>query len=264
MKVSVLIPTYNRPKALVATLTSLVGQTYEDFEITIANQGAYLLKEDQVIATLVRIFELHDISCQILQNKPARGMAQQRQFLLNSSEGGYSLFLDDDIILEKDVIKRLVEALKQEHCGFAGMAPIGLSFKEDIRANEQNIEWWNGPVTPEEVSPGDPKWKRHELHNAANLLHVAGRLMPGEQRKYKVAWAGGCVLYDTEKLKEIGGFEFWTQLPSSHCGEDVLIQLRLMKKYGGFGLLPSGAFHQELPTTLPDRRINAPEYLSHS
>ena len=68
-------------------------------------------------------------------------------------------------------------------------------------------------------------------------------------------------MYDTKKLRETGGFSFWEQLPLEHCGEDVLAQHRLMKVYGGFGLIPSGAYHLELPTTIVNREVNAPDYL---
>lgn len=40
-----------------------------------------------------------------------------------------------------------------------------------------------------------------------------------------------------------------------------IAQLCVMEKYGGCGLLPSGAYHQELPTTIPDRSWNAPDKL---
>ena len=78
---------------------------------------------------------------------------------------------------------------------------------------------------------------------------------------YKVAWIGGCVLYDVAKLRAAGGFEFWRELPSSHCGEDVLAQLRVMATHGGCGVLPTGAYHQQLPTTVPDRTTDAPYLL---
>jgi hypothetical protein len=68
-------------------------------------------------------------------------------------------------------------------------------------------------------------------------------------------------MYDTEKLLECGGFEFWKDLPEQHCGEDVLAQLRVMKKFGGCGILPSGAYHQEVETSINDRKINAPQFL---
>ena len=53
------------------------------------------------------------------------------------------------------------------------------------------------------------------------------------------------------------GFEFWRDLPDVHVGEDVLAEWRVMERYGGAGILPSGAVHLELPTTLPDREVEA-------
>jgi hypothetical protein len=73
-----------------------------------------------------------------------------------------------------------------------------------------------------------------------------------------VAWIGGCVLYDVAALRSVGGFDFWEELPAAHAGEDVLAQLRVMARFGGCGLLPSGAYHQELPTTLTERAVDAP------
>lgn len=258
MKVTVLIPTYNRPDALSVTLTALTAQRFRDFEVVIADQGEEPVGENYTVRSIYRLLEAHGNPVYLLRNLPRRGMAQQREFLLKKSAGDYSLFLDDDVILEPDALERLVGALEDEGCGFAGMGLIGLSYRDDVRPDEQHVELWQGPVRPERLRPGEGEWRRHLLHNAANLLHVAER-MPGEHR-YKVAWVGGCVLYDTEKLRQAGGFGFWEELPPDHCGEDVLAQLRMMERFGGFGLLPSGAYHQELPTTVHDRRINAPEY----
>ena len=72
---------------------------------------------------------------------------------------------------------------------------------------------------------------------------------------------GGCVLFDSEKLRAAGGFDFWRQLPCEHCGEDVLAQLRVMARYGGCGIIPSGAYHMELPTTITGREVDAPRVL---
>jgi hypothetical protein len=69
------------------------------------------------------------------------------------------------------------------------------------------------------------------------------------------------VLFDTDKLRAVGGFGFWRDLPPQHCGENVLAQLRVMARYGGCGIIPSGAFHQELPTTVTAREVDAPHVL---
>jgi hypothetical protein len=68
---------------------------------------------------------------------------------------------------------------------------------------------------------------------------------------------GGCVLFDREALVACGGFDFWDQLPVNHAGEDVAAQWRVMERYGGAGILPSGAVHLESPTTVPDRSTDA-------
>ena len=192
-------------------------------------------------------------------------MAQQRQFLLEKSDSCYSLFLDDDIILEPYVLQNMKSILQKYNCGFAGSALIGLSYKNDVRKNQQQIEFWENDIQPETIVPKDLLWQRYELHNAANILHVQEKYncSPDNPKPYKVAWVGGCVMYDTEKLSESGGFEFWKDLPEGHCGEDVLAQLRVMKKFGGCGILPSGAYHQEISTSITNRKINAPEFLKY-
>ncbi|WP_219898650.1 hypothetical protein [Phormidesmis priestleyi] len=40
-------------------------------------------------------------------------------------------------------------------------------------------------------------------------------LTPERSRKYRVAWVGGCVMYDTAKLRTVGGFRFWQQCSKS-------------------------------------------------
>jgi glycosyltransferase involved in cell wall biosynthesis len=264
MKVSVLIPTYNRIAALAATLATLTAQSFRDFNVIIADQSEIAVSTHPTIQTISRVLELHGNKVDVLRNLPRHGMAQQRQFLLDHSDGDYSLFLDDDVLLEPDALEKMTTAIEQEDCGFTGMALIGLGYRDDVRPAEQHIELWEGRVMPERVRPGTAAWDRHKLHNAANILHVAKRFQhtPTQLYKYKVAWIGGCVLYNTARLRETGGFNFWQQLPDEHCGEDVLAQLRVMEKYGGCGLIPSGAYHQELPTTIDNREVNAPEYLT--
>jgi GT2 family glycosyltransferase len=262
--IHILIPTYNRLSSLAVTLTSLYYQTEKDFDIIIADQSSeYDVASDPLIQTIVRLFETTGHKIAILKNLPQRGMAQQRQFLLEHSNAAYSLFLDDDVILEPYVVRNLKYVLTQQQCGFAGCAVIGLSFRNDVRPHQQSIELWENSVQPEAIVPKGKEWQRYQLHNAANVYHVQQKICasPDDPKPYKVAWIGGCILYDTQKLLSVGGFAFWKDLPEKHCGEDVLAQLRVMKRYGGCGILPSGVYHQELPTTVTDRKINAPEFL---
>jgi glycosyltransferase involved in cell wall biosynthesis len=260
----ILIPTYCRPVALAVTLTSLIGQTFTDFRLVISDQTEDSNPaETAEVKTALRVLQAQGHPVEVYKHLPRRGMAEQRQFLLDQASAPYVLFIDDDLILEPFVVGKMAEVLQEENCGFVGSAVIGLSYINDHRPHQQAIELWEGPVQPEVVRPGTPQWERYTLHNAANLYHVQQQLgfTPDKPGKYRVAWVGGCAMYDTAKLRAVGGFNFWRDLPSAHCGEDVLAQQRVMARYGGCGLIPSGVYHQELPTTLPERSFNAPEVL---
>jgi GT2 family glycosyltransferase len=261
----VLIPTCNRPAALAVTLTSLCAQTYNNFRVIVSDQTETgdTVQRGEVTAAL-RVLEAHRHAVETHKHLPRRGVAEHRQFLLDQATAPYVLFLDDDLILEPWVIELLMQTIQQEQCGFVGSAVIGLSFKQDVRPHQQILEWWEGAVQPEIVRSGTPQWERYKLHNAANLYHVQQQLniTPDRPRKYRVAWIGGCVLYDRAKLLNVGGFEFWRDLPENHCGEDVLAQLRVMSTFGGCGVMPSGVYHQEIPTTIHDRQNDAPQLLS--
>jgi glycosyltransferase involved in cell wall biosynthesis len=264
MLLDILIPTYSRAAALAVTLTSLCTQSYRNFRVIISDQTetSHPLEAGEVQAAL-RVLQAHGHELVLHKHLPRRGIAEQRQFLLDQATAPYVLYLDDDLILESWVIENMLKAIQQQGCGFIGAAMIGLSYADDQRPEQQQIEFWEH-VEPESVQPETAAWERYRLHNAANLYHVQQQLQigPEQPRLYRVAWVAGCVLYDAAMLRDVGGFEFWRELPLDHCGEDVLAQLRVMAKYGGCGILPAGVYHQELPTTLPDRSQDAPQLLS--
>lgn len=200
--------------------------------------------------TLSRIIEARGNGVEWHRRPRRRGIAEQRQFLLERSSARAVLYLDDDVFMEPWVMERLLEVLWTEECGFVGAFPIGLSFLDDERPDQQVVDFWEGPVRPEAVEPGSREWERSQLHRAANLHHVSRRLRPGERRLYKVAWAASCCLYDRSKLLAVGGFSFWPRLPRYHSGEEVLAQNLLMRRWGGCAILPSGTYHAEVPSTV--------------
>lgn len=262
--IDVLIPTCNRSCALAVVLTALSAQSFVRFRIVISDQSDVdgLAATPEILA-VTRILRAREVAVDTLRNMPRQGMAEQRAFLLANATAPYSLFLDDDVIIEPDLLARLYTAICEQQCGFVGSALHGLSYREERRPHEQQIEFWDGPVAPESLAPGGAAWLRHRLHSAANLFHVQSqrKLTRDATRLYRVAWVGGCVLFDTGKLRAAGGFDFWKELPAEHCGEDVLAQLRVMARYGGCGIIPSGAYHMELPTTIVARRHDAPRML---
>jgi GT2 family glycosyltransferase len=251
--------------ALAITLASLAAQTIRQLRIVISDQTEELdTCQTPEIQAILRLIRFQGGQVEVHRHLPRRGMAEQRQFLLDQARAELALFLDDDVILEPDCVERLVETIEVQRCGFVGSALIGLKYLHVVRPAEEQIEFWDGPVVPELITDQVPAWERYRLHSACNLLHVQQQLglTRATQRVYRVAWVGGCVVYDVAKLRDAGGFSFWSELPDVHAGEDVLAQLRVMARYGGCGLIPSGAFHQDLVTTIADRRVNAPQFLA--
>jgi GT2 family glycosyltransferase len=260
-ELDVLIPTRNRPAELAVTLAGLAAQAESGFGVVVSDQS----DRDPgwaapAAAGVVRILRYRGHPVLLRRRLPRRGLAEHRAFLLAHSVARYVLCLDDDVWLEPGAVARMLTAIRQLGCGFVGNAVHGLSYRRDVRPDDhRHFEPWTGAPVPERPRPGTPEWDRVKVHSAANLLHITEGLglRPGEWRAYKVSWIGGCVLYDRAALVASGGFDFWREVPPDHQGEDAAAQLAVMGWYGGAGIVPSGAYHLESPTTVTDRRVEA-------
>ncbi|MFF0718866.1 glycosyltransferase family 2 protein [Micromonospora sp. NPDC003816] len=258
----VLVPTRDRPAELAVTLSGLAAQEgVPGFGVVVSDQSdgdpGYA---HPAAATMVRALRYRGHPVLLTRRLPRRGLAEHRAALLAASTARYVLFLDDDVWLEPGTLARLVTAIEELGCGFVGNAVHGLSYLDDVRPQtHRHYREWTGRPVPEHVRPGTPEWDRAQIHSAANLLHVteALELPPGSWRAYQVSWIGGCVLYDRAKLVECGGFEFWRRVHERHQGEDVAAQITVMARHGGAGVLPSGAYHLESPTTVTERDVEA-------
>lgn len=271
-KVEVLVTTRNRPVELATTLAGLAGQDLAGpaFAVLVSDQSDPQSGPSYATAparSMAHVLRLAGRPVRFTRHLPRRGLAEHRGWLLSRATARYVLFLDDDVWLEPGVVDRLHTAIRTLRCGLVGAAVTGLSYAEDVRPQElEPFEPLTGPPEPENITPASPARRRYTLHNAANPLHLARRLGldRGSRRwvPYRIAWVGGCVLYDRAALLDCGGFDFGMDLPPDHCGEDVAAQWRVMARYGGAGVLPSGAIHLESPTTVTDRSNDLPELLA--
>lgn len=265
MTVDVLIPTCDRPVELATTLAGLAAQDFAGFGVVVSDQSSGAPGyETPAARSMARVLRRAGHEVTFTRNLPRRGLAHQRAHLLALSTARYVLYLDDDVWLAPGSVARLHSAIAELGCGLVGNAVQGLSYVDDRRPDElAPYEEWRGPPEPEQVMPGSPQWRRWTLHNAANPTHLSDAVAERPQwTAYKIAWVGGCVLFNREALVATGGFDFWRELPRRHAGEDVLAQLRVLARYGGAGILPTGAVHLESPTTVTDRTVQAYEWLS--
>jgi GT2 family glycosyltransferase len=262
--VEVLVPTRARPVELATMLAGLAAQDHP-FDVLVSDQSDGAASYDTAPArAMSRVLAAAGHRVRTVRHLPRRGLAEHRASMLAASVADRVLFCDDDVWLEPGTIARLDDAIATLGCGVVGAAMQGLSHLDDERPDElAPFERWPGRPEPERIRPGTPQWRRWTLHNAANPAHLAHRhVRPGERWvAYKIAWVAGCVLYDRQALLDVGGFDFWRELPAEHAGEDVVAEQRVMERFGGAGILPSGAVHLESPTTVPDRSVVADSVL---
>ncbi len=258
--VSVLIPTYERPESLAMTLSGVAAQTVTDLQVVVSSQGRYTAQDSPIAEALGRVIAARGGSIE-WHHRKARGIAEQRNFLLGCAEAGAALYLDDDVFMEPFVIGRLLSVLEAEGCGFVGAFPAGLTFLDDVRPDQQRIEPWRGPVKPEVVEKETPAWERWQLHRAANLHHVARNLdlSPGEFLRYKVAWVASCVLYSCEKrILFLGEASTLPQRRGCSGAEPTHAPLRRLR-HRAFGHLPlPGTNDNLLPGRDRGRRCPGP------
>lgn len=266
--VDVLVPTCDRPESLAVTLTCLHAQTRRPDRVILADQGERPCLDSRLVTAVVRVMRIAGVDVEVVRNLPRRGMAQQRQLLLECARAPYVWYLDDDILVEPDLLQRLLDAMLLAGCGYVGSFPNSPSAVTSHAPVDQLppdvvMEPWYGTVEPEVVLPDSPAWYRYRLHFAAHQYKSCVRSVIDKENPvlYRVAWSGACFLADTAKLREVGGFDFWRRLPPAHSGEDVVAQLRLQARHGAAGLAPSGAWHQEVRTTRQGGELDAPRVL---
>jgi GT2 family glycosyltransferase len=259
--IDVLLPTSGRIAELAVVLAGLAAQDAPVFRLTISDQSDdHAMAEAPAVRSMLRVLAAQGREVRVLRHLPRRGIAEHRAFLLAQATAPFVLFLDDDVWPEPGLLATLHHAIEDLGCGVVGAAQQGLSFLDDERPQEQApFSAWTDRVEPERLRKDSPGTERWTLHNAANLTHIAARtpLPDSGWLPYRVAWLAGCVLYRRSALEAVGGFEFWRELGENVGGEDVAAQWKVMERFGGAGVLPSGAVHLESPTTIPDRGVDA-------
>lgn len=135
--ISVIIPVYNAEKFLEKCITSVLNQTYSDFEILLINDGS----KDNSLNLCKKLSEKNPkIS---FYNKENGGAASARNLGLDNAKGDYICFVDADDFLEPDYLSTLHKNLTENN---ADLSMIGINTVTDSKT-ESHFIFTNKTIT---------------------------------------------------------------------------------------------------------------------
>ena len=101
--ISIIVPVYNAEKTLERCVRSLLGQTYENLEILLVNDGS----RDESLS-LCREYAASDSRIRVI-DKPNGGVSSGRNAGLDAARGDFVLFCDSDDWVEPDLCESMLE-----------------------------------------------------------------------------------------------------------------------------------------------------------
>lgn len=112
--VSVIIPTFNRGKVLLDTIKQVLKQTYDNLELIVVDQTndeKYDVSKDlnKIVDERLRVFYVQPNS-----------LTAARNFGMDRAKGEIIMYIDDDVIVDKNLIKEHVKSYKEEIVAVAG------------------------------------------------------------------------------------------------------------------------------------------------
>ena len=108
--ISIVIPLYNKEKSVVATLQSVLEQTYTDWECIVINDGSSD-NSLEVVKNFIDEFKIDDFKFQILTQNNA-GVSAARNRGIIEAKGEYVAFLDADDLWTDDYLETVVALIR--------------------------------------------------------------------------------------------------------------------------------------------------------
>jgi glycosyltransferase involved in cell wall biosynthesis len=110
MLISIIVAVYNTEKYLEKCLESIINQTYQNIEILLINDGSTDISGkicDEYAKKDSRISVYHQSN---------RGVSAVRQFGIGQAKGEYSIHVDSDDWVEKNMLEEMCYVAKKDNC----------------------------------------------------------------------------------------------------------------------------------------------------
>lgn len=108
LKLSIIVPVYNRPDEVAELLASLAGQTDKGFEVLIIEDGS-TLRCEEICKQYEGKLDIH------YYYKPNSGRSETRNYGMDRASGNYFIVFDSDCIMPSKYIETVRRCLGQEY-----------------------------------------------------------------------------------------------------------------------------------------------------
>lgn len=113
--ISIVVAIFNRKDELFELLNSLIAQTDKDFEVIIVDDGSFV----DLLPTVETFKEMLNIH---YFKKANSGPGLSRNYGANRAKNDWLVFVDSDVIVEKDYIENIKKNLEKTECAAFGGA----------------------------------------------------------------------------------------------------------------------------------------------
>ena len=122
IKISVVVPLYNKEKSIEATLQSVLAQTYTDYELIVVDDGS---TDNSLNVVRKRISELENERIRVI-HKENGGVSSARNRGIKEAKGEYIALLDGDDLWEPTFLEEQVKLIHD----FPDAGMWGINFAE--------------------------------------------------------------------------------------------------------------------------------------
>ena len=110
-KISVIIPVYNCQKSIELSLTSVLNQNMNDFEIILVNDNSH-----DNSSKIINEMKIYDNRIRLINNHKNMGTLYSRCIGVLNSKGKYIFMLDnDDVFLKKDIFESIYNIAEKDN-----------------------------------------------------------------------------------------------------------------------------------------------------
>ncbi len=151
--VSIIVPVYNVEKYLEQCISSILEQTYTNFELILVDDGSTDKSGD-----ICDEWFKKDSRIKVFHQRN-QGLSAARNRGIELAKGEYFCFVDSDDFVTKEYVKDFMEAIEREDADFALCDIVSAKLTNtDIKADEEKIltgedckEWLKNPISREYV-----------------------------------------------------------------------------------------------------------------